>query len=138
LSRLERLAPVPQAAVLGACLIFGIVAIRMLFAFPVVFGSWRSTGIALGVLAVATTAGALGGVAYGVLGYRARRVPRIGPYLAGIVVVFAYVLPLLFAFSFEVPELVRTVHGWVITLVVSLFFGVIVGHSWFREPSPRG
>jgi drug/metabolite transporter (DMT)-like permease len=87
-------------------------------------------------LALAAVAGAgfLGGAAYVILGRPARRVPAVGPYLAGVITIAAYMGALLLASPFISDEpLVKQRSNLVIFAVVTLFFGLLAGHSWFRE-----
>ena len=57
----------------------------------------------------------------------------VGAYLTGIVCVFAYMGALLIAAPVAFGEpLVEERSDLVVFVVVSLFFGLIMGHSWFR------
>jgi len=68
----------------------------MLFVIPVILKQHKAGEFALGLLA-ATSAGAIGGFGYTLLGAPSRRIPIIGPYVAGVISVGAYMLALLVA-----------------------------------------
>lgn len=77
--------------------------------------------------------GAVGGLTYYAVRDPLRRFGKAAPYLTGIVVMVAYLL------AFGLPELYFSEDpmladpvGWVITLVMSVLFGLAIGHWWFR------
>jgi hypothetical protein len=93
-----------------------------------------------GVVALAVLAGGAGGLAYGTLGIPARRVPKIGAHLAGIVSIAPYML---FVYVINQardhePLLGRPgVEDIAIYTAMTLFFGALLGHSMFG-PDAKG
>jgi hypothetical protein len=62
-----------------------------------------------------------------------RRLGRPGDYLTGIVCVVAYVVSIAVVAPVAFGEtLAETKDDWLAMLVISTFFGLIVGHTWFR------
>jgi hypothetical protein len=58
----------------------------------------------------------------------------VGPYLAGILTIAAYMGALLLASPFFSAEpLVKDRSDLMLFAGITLFFGLIAGHSWFRE-----
>ena|SRR6266852_1845936 len=92
----QRLPPWLRPAFFGASALFLVVGLRMLFVIPVILKQHKAGEFALGLLA-ATSAGAIGGFGYTLLGAPSRRIPIIGPYVAGVISVGAYMLALLVA-----------------------------------------
>ena len=122
-----------RPAFFGAVALFLIVSIRMLIALPLILKQHKGGEFALGLL-TATAAGAAGGFGYTLLGAPARRLPVIGPYVAGIISVGSYMLALLIAAPFISKEpLIEDRTGAIIFVVVTVFFGLVFGHSAFRE-----
>ena len=84
------------------------------------------------VILAAAGAGAAAGLAYSLVRPTLRTRGVVGAYLTGIVCVFAYMGALAIAVSdigmFEDRS------GVVIFTLVSLFFGLVMGHTWFRDP----
>jgi hypothetical protein len=88
------------------------------------------------VLLLATLGGALGGLAYGVVGRRLRFAFPGGRYLAGIVAVMPYTFVLGYLVGLLDDErkplwrlLDRQELG--ISVFLGVLFGLVVGHSWF-------
>jgi hypothetical protein len=118
----------------GAAALFLVVAFRMLLHLLSIIHSPLLRAQAPIVLAAVTGAGFLGGAIYVILGRPARRVPMIGPYLAGVITIAAYMGAVLLASPFISAEpLVKQRSDLVIFAIVTVFFGLIAGHSWFRE-----
>ena len=129
----ERLPSWLRPAFFGAVALFLIVGLRMAFALPRILKEGKLSEFALGLLA-ATGAGAAGGFGYTLLGAPARRIPVLGPYVAGIVSVAAYMLALLVVAPYISNEpLIEDKTGAIIFASVTVFFGVIFGHSAFRD-----
>lgn len=130
--------PLPRwlrPAALGAAALFLIVAARMLFTVVgyTLGGKFPGFGGMLPALLAATGAGAFGGLAYSAVRPTLRRLGRPGDYLTGIVCVTGYMAALAvvapIAFGEEIAE---TKADWAIMLAFSVFFGLVVGYSWFR------
>jgi hypothetical protein len=118
----------------GAAALFAVVAFRMVMKLSTILHSPLLRRQAPLALAAVAGAGFLGGAAYVILGRPARRVPAVGPYLAGVITIAAYMGALLLASPFISDEpLVKQRSDLVIFAVVTLFFGLLAGHSWFRE-----
>ena len=129
---------VPQGArpaVVGAALLAAVVLVRVLLSPPALLAA--QGGLVEVVLAIGTAAGAgaAGGLAYSLTRPSLRKLGRVGAYLTGIVCVLAYTGALAIAAPVAFGE--RIVDGradLVIFGVVSLVFGLMIGHAWFREP----
>jgi hypothetical protein len=118
----------------GAAALFLVVAFRMLLRLSSIIHSPLLRAQAPIVLAAVSGAGFLGGAAYVILGRPARRVPVIGPYLAGVITIAAYMGALLLASPFISAEpLVKHRSDLAIFAIITVFFGLVAGHSWFRE-----
>ena len=130
----ERIPRLLRPALLGAALLFAIVSIRMVFAIPRLMQhpvELRSLLLALGA---ASSTGAVGGLAYSLVGAPLRSVRGIGPYLTGIVTVSAYMGALVIAAPYAFGEtLIERRSDLIVFVVVMAFFGMVMGHSWFRE-----
>ena len=119
----------------GAIVLFAIVAARVAFALPAVILSGGITGKWLsGVLVpfVAALGGAAGGFGYSFLGKPLRPIRVAGPYLAGVVTVAAYMTALAIIFSVMGAPMVTSESDLVIFAVVTIFFGLVLGRSWFK------
>jgi hypothetical protein len=119
---------------MGAFILFAIVGFRLVFALPRLISGhmpWSGAALALGA---ATGAGFVGGAAYVVLGRAAKRVPYIGPYLTGLITVGAYMGALVIAAPYAFGEdIMKGRSDAIIVAGVTAFFGLVVGHSWFRD-----
>ena len=107
---------------------------RIGFALPFVVTRPRLLAGAIVAVLAAAGAGAAGGLAYSATRPILRRLGRPGDYLSGIVCVSSYmgavalVAPIAFG---ESPIEDRT--DLLVFAVVSVGFGLLVGHSWFKE-----
>ena len=133
---IERIPPWARPAAVGAAILGAIVSLRVAFALPVLFSNPDKLGEALLAVAAAAGAGAAGGFAYTLTRPSLRRLGRIGDYLTGIVCVFAYMgaLALVAPLAFG-ERLIKDRAGLIVFVVVSAFFGLVVGHTWFRGQS---
>ena len=130
----ERVPAWARPAVVGALVLGAIVSVRILFALPVLFSSPGVLGGALLAVGAAAGAGAFGGIAFSLTRPVLRKLGRPGDYLTGIVCVFAYMGALAVAAPNAFGEpLIHDSSEWVIFSIVSLFFGLVIGHSWFRQ-----
>ena len=138
---IQRLPKWARPAAAGAVLIGGLTLVRAVF----VVASRRSPvslTLVLTVLAaigVGAYGGAVGGLAYVLVRDRFRKFGRVGDYLTGLTCVYAYLL------AFGIPlavftreEMFREPVGWIIMVIIGAIFGLIIGHSWFREEPHRG
>jgi len=130
----ERVPSWLRPAFFGAAALFSVVVFRMLFALPGIVQDPAKITEFASVLLAATGAGAMGGFGYTLLGAPSRRIPIVGPYVAGVVSVGAYMLALLFVAPYISREpLVEDRAGAIIFAVVTLFFGLLFGHAAFRD-----
>jgi hypothetical protein len=137
LAFIARLPSWSHPVLLGALFLFGIVGVRMLFVLPLAIVHPRELPPMFLALGAATAAGGLGGLAYTILGRPAKRVPLVGPYLAGIVAVSGYcgALILVAPLAFKEP-LLKEPSDWIIWGLMAVFFGTIFGHAAFRNKAP--
>lgn len=101
---LERVPAWARPAAIGAAILGAIVGLRIVFVLPAMASQPRRFAEALVALIAAMGAGAAGGLAYSLTRSTLRRLGRPGDQTE--LVVFA---------------------------IVSTFFGLVVGHSWFRR-----
>lgn len=134
----ERVPPIARPAAVGAALLATLVLLRVVFSLPRLVKEPSEFASAALALVSAAAAGAIGGFAYSLTRPTFKRLGRPGDYLTGIVCVFAYMGSLAFVAPFAFGEpIVEDRAGWVIMAIVSVFFGLIIGHTWFRsEPEP--
>jgi glycine betaine/proline transport system permease protein len=113
--------PLPWVAVVGIAAAlgyrFGGIRLALLaggaFLYLAVFGQWVSAMTTLASIAIAVPLGVIGGILFGILGYRvplARRIIEPVLDLMQTVPIFAYLIPILFLFGFgPVSALIATV-----------------------------
>ncbi|MFT3767280.1 MAG: hypothetical protein QM820_17415 [Minicystis sp.] len=121
---------------------WGVVASLFLLVVRTALGlladpDWRSwSRLRLLPLAVILTAygGAVAGLVHSLVRGPLRRLGSTGDYLTGIAVAGGYLL------SFAIPvallgwwPALRLPGSWGILLVVTVLFGLVLGHFWFRE-----
>ncbi len=126
-----------RPAILGAAALAALTAIRVVIVLPSALREPRLLLAALGALLAASAAGAFGGLVYALLGRPLRRVPVVGPYLAGMVAVAGYLLAILGIVAIGDRDTPRDLVSDGIFLVgLSALLGAFVGHRWFRAPLP--
>lgn len=131
--------PAPlRPAAYGAAALAAIVLFRALFMIPAMIAR-PALALQLPVAVVAAAAaGASGGFAFTLVRPTFKRLGRIGDHLTGVVCAGAYMtsLTLVAPLAFGEP-LVEGRAGWYAVGIASLFFGAVIGHSWFKpEPKP--
>ena len=132
-SWVDRLPSWARPAAVGAAILAAIVCVRFVFAVPALLRAPEKLGGLLIAIIAAAAAGAAGGFAYTLTRPTLRKLGVVGAYLTGIVCVFAYMGSLLIVAPVAFGEtLVNERSDLVIFVIVSLFFGLIMGHSWFR------
>ena len=92
------------------------------------------------VFGLAVVGGAFAGLSYSALGRHVRRLGRLGRYLAGITTIAPYMLVLLFIIRVADHKTLYAPlveEDWVIFAFMSVFFGIVIGASWFREKRSR-
>ncbi len=127
-----------RPALHGAGILAAMTSVRALFALLGAAREPRLALMALGAVVLAAVAGAGGGLVYAFVGRPARRVPVVGPYLAGVIAVAGYLACAagLMALGGQAPgtgDLGATLFSYGF---VSLLFGLVVGHTWFRPEKP--
>jgi hypothetical protein len=132
----ERVPSWARPAAVGAVILGAMTSVRILLALPVVFSVPAKLGEALIAVFAAAGAGAVGGFAYTLTRPTLGRLGRIGDYLTGIVCVFSYTgaLALVAPVAFG-ERVIEDQASLIIFVVVSAFFGLVVGHTWFRDQS---
>ena len=86
------------------------------------------------VVGVALAASAAGGLAYSFLGRPLRRVPVLGRFLAGTVIVFPYLVPMWYVIRHLEGEpfvLLLAPVEWLLITGLSILFGFVLGASLF-------
>jgi len=137
---LARLPVWARPAVLGAAAGMVLASIRVLDALPRILREPRHLLEAAGVMLLVAAMGAVGGVAFSLVRPKLKPLGWIGDVATGVVCVTAYmctlfvVAPLLFG---EQGPVVRDAEGAVAFAGFCLFFGTIVGLSWFDAARRR-
>ena len=121
-----------RPAIWGALVVGGMTALRMLVAVRSLVQDPSRALLMLGVLAAAMAAGAVGGLVYSFAGRPLRHIPRVGPYLAGIVTVAGYMGAIVLGAALAGQPMMNGGAGLVAFVVVTALFGVVVGHLFFR------
>ena len=123
-----------QPAAFGALFIGGMTIVRMVVLLPRLFRHPQQLPSVLLAIVAAMGAGASGGLVYSAARGPTRRLGRAGDYLLGVICMYTYlgiaalVAPIAFG-----RALVRDRLEFNVFLVVGLGFGLLIGHSWFRE-----
>ena len=126
-----------RPAILGSAALAALTVIRVVLVLPSALREPRLLLAALGALVAASAAGAFGGLVYALLGRPLRRVPVVGPYLAGTVAVAGYLLAILAIVAIGDRDTPRDLASDALFLVVlSALLGAFVGHRWLRAPLP--
>lgn len=123
-----------RPAIYGAAAVAAMTSIRAVFMLLGAVREPRLALLALGAVAAAALAGAGGGLVYSFLGRPVRRVPVVGPYLAGIVAVAGYLGSFGVLMALGGEDLAEGGPGASLVAFgfVSILFGLVVGHQWFR------
>jgi hypothetical protein len=129
---IERLPAWARPAAWGALLLGALTAVRVILFAPGAVQHPARFLTALGALAAASVAGALGGVAYYFFGRPLRRVRVLGPYLAGIVSVFGYLAAIAAVAALVGSPLVGSGTEAAFFAAYGAFIGLVVGHALFR------
>jgi hypothetical protein len=131
-----RLPPAVRPATVGAMVLAGLVAVRILLVIPSLVTVPGLLSDALLAMLAAASAGAVGGFAYTVSRPTLRGLGRPGDYLAGIVSVLATLTAIAVAAPLAFGEsIVNDRQGVVTMVVIAVVVGSIIGHTWFRDPS---
>jgi transcriptional regulator with XRE-family HTH domain len=139
--RLEQVPRWARPAAVGAVLIGALTILRALFlvAFQRATLSLDLLLMVIGAIAVGAYGGAVGGLAYGLVRDRFRSLGRAGDYLTGVACAYAYLLAFGIPLAvFTSEKMFRQPAGWIAMAVLGTVFGLIIGHTWFREQEPGG
>jgi transcriptional regulator with XRE-family HTH domain len=132
----EHVPPFFRPPLVGALILGGIVAVRVVFAVPSLLRTPAEFLGALAALVAAAGAGAVGGVVYSVVRPPLRHLGRAGDYITGVASVAGYMGALIVVAPVAFGEsLAEGVEAWIIWGITSLLFGLVVGHWWF---GPKG
>jgi hypothetical protein len=135
ITRVQRLPAWSRPMAYGGIIVGAFVGLRGSLMMLVHGPSWR----ALAVIGLAVLAGmylgAVGGATYTLVRPWSRRFGRPGDYLTGLACVYAYGL------AIAIPEAVfdhsanfRDPTAWILAILMSTGFGLLIGRSWFRSP----
>lgn len=135
----EAISRLPQwlrPAATGAVLVGGLTLVRAFFVLLVSRGANMGQTLlaVLAAVGVGAYGGAVGGFAYALVKKPAARLGKIGPYVIGLVCIYAYLLAFAIPLDlFTNDDTFRTPSGWVIGAIIGTLFGLLIGHSWFRQ-----
>lgn len=125
-----------RPAATGAVLIGGFTLVRAFFVLLVSRGAnmGQTLLMVLAAVGVGAYGGAVGGLAYALVKKPAARLGKIGPYVIGLVCMYAYLLAFAIPLNlFTNDDTFRTPSDWLIGAIIGTAFGLFIGHSWFRE-----
>lgn len=125
-----------RPAATGAVLIGGFTLVRASIILLVSRGANSVQALLAVVMAIAAGAygGAVGGFAYALVKEPAGRLGRVGPYVIGLVCMYAYLLAFGIPLAvFTKDDTFRTPSDWLIGAIIGTVFGLFIGHSWFRQ-----
>lgn len=128
--RVEQLPEWAQPAAWGALLVGSWTVLRIVLSLV---REPASTTAPVVTLAISMAAGAVGGFAYHIIGRHLRNVAVVGPYLAGFVSVFAYLIVLNAAVSLTVGSALAGAPSLSVTLITSAVLGAFLGYMLFRH-----
>ena len=124
---------VVRAPFYGATFVFALTVFGAVARFPFALAAGRLDILAKGLLA-APILGAGAGLVYAVVGAPLRRVPHVGPYVAGIITAAAYfyalvaMVPILTGADWSLTD--QNVH--IAVGICALLFGVALGDWVFK------
>ena len=130
---IARLPAWARPAAWGALALLLLTMLRVVFALPTLARQPHNILVLLGAVLVAMAGGAAGGLVYSFIGRPLRRVRVAGPYLAGIATVLGYVLSIALGAAAVGEAMIENRAELMVFLLVSVFFGLILGHSLFRK-----
>ena len=132
---LDRIPAWLRPAVVGALAVSVLTASRVLLALPGLVRQPHMDRDALWLAVAAPLLGATAGLAYSLLGKPVSQLPRVGPYLAGIVTIGAY-LGAMATLAVAAGEKTDDAF-WAAFGICTVIFGLVFGHHFFRdEPVP--
>lgn len=125
-----------RPAVVAGGIVLVIMIPRVWKVLPDVLSGRVATSESWLALAAGPAAGFLAGLVHGVSRPRLRRLGRVGDYLSGIVVLYAYLGALIAAspFVFERSAIPEDAQGWWIWIAMATVLGLVAGHAWFGGP----
>ena len=113
-----------------------VIPIAVVYVFITSQTPLADLGKGVTVVALAMLGGALSGLAYSAIGRRLLKFRPIGRYLAGTITLAPYMFVLIYIVDFTkgVGLLHRpTTEDLVIAALMAVFFGVVMGRSWFGD-----
>jgi DNA-binding XRE family transcriptional regulator len=135
----RRLPPWARPAAVGGGIVFAFVAVRALLLLPTILTHPQLFIGAVVAAVVASGAGIAGGLTYSAVREPFRRLGRLGDYLTGVVCVLVYMgaLALVAPLVFGEP-LVKEASDIEVFVVISIVFGLLIGHFWLRPKGASG
>ncbi len=133
-ARSRKFVPVFVAAGVLAAVAAFRAAITVVIAF--ITGNWARVGLSLVVVAIAATGGAAGGLAYMYLTGPLRKIPMVGPYLAGIATAGSCLAVMFLLFASVERGIALTfskTDNQVALILGTLVLGIVLGHTLFRD-----
>ena len=125
-----------RPAATGAVIIGGFTLVRAAVVLLVSRGANAGQTLlaVLGAVGAGAYGGAVGGFAYALVKKPAGHLGKAGPYVIGVVCMYAYLLALgVPLILFTNDDTFRTPTGWLIGAIIGTVFGLFIGHSWFRR-----
>jgi hypothetical protein len=131
-----------QPPAIGALVLAMMACVRVVIFAPDFLSHPELALTAFGAIALSATGGALAGLSYTLVGSRLRNVPVLGPYLTGVFTIGVYGLAMITIIWFAFPDMpasdrelfdLRNHDSLLIWGGMTLVYGLIVGHFWFRQ-----
>lgn len=135
-ARVSRLPEWARPAAWGALFLFVLTYVRIVFLLPRIFAQkvpLDFTFNLIGASFVAAGGGAMGGLAYWFIAKPFLRVPVAGPYITGVITVVAYMGSIALAMTIAGENLIESWEDVPVFLLISAFFGLVVGWSFFKD-----
>lgn len=130
----ERIPPFIRPAAFGAFMLGAWLVVPALLLAPFVVRSLSDAGQGLLVVAAAIGAGAAGGLAYSLVHPITTKLGVFGPYLTGVACVAAYMGVLAAVGPSMLGDSgITDQSDAVVFAIITLFFGLVVGHFWFGK-----
>ena len=144
-ARIDRFPRVTRSMAYGAFILWLVIAFRggpvlipLLLLLLLITSDTALTDIVFiaAAFAMATIGGALAGLAYEVLGRPLRRIPAIGPYVAGVVTVIPYAAAVVLIVRAKRGDPILAPPDFPAVLsvgIAALLFGPLLGYFLFQE-----
>jgi hypothetical protein len=131
-----------QPPAIGALVLATMACVRVVFFLPGLLSEPKLVLPAFVAIALSAIGGALAGLSYSLIGSRLRNVPILGPYLTGVFTIGVYGLAMITIIWFAFPDMpasdremfdLSNHDSLLIWGGMTLVYGVVVGHFWFRQ-----